>query len=260
VDWASRTTAWSRSGDELFFVDWPDVMVIRRYRTNAPAADPPFAKTAVGDAYLRDLYVSSETGRLGYISGVTGLVTIHELDPATDAVREIARFKGAERGQGIAGRGWLSRQFVVLRTVRANDDGTGDVEVLVTSDNGVVRVIATVTKAYSSTARLHPSERAIYLTRAEKGTENVYVLSLASGILTQVTQNTCPASSFQDSSRRDRVASSASVKNGAKTSGSFSRQQHRGPAIRPAAESLILETQTPDKRSIRWPSGKRETG
>jgi hypothetical protein len=62
VDWASRTTAWSRSGDELFFVDWPDVMVIRRYRTNAPAADPPFAKTAVGDAYLRDLYVSSETG------------------------------------------------------------------------------------------------------------------------------------------------------------------------------------------------------
>jgi hypothetical protein len=57
-------------------------------------------------------------------------VTIHELDPATDAVREIARFKGAERGQGIAGRGWLSRQFVVLRTVRANGDGTGDVEVL----------------------------------------------------------------------------------------------------------------------------------
>jgi hypothetical protein len=57
-------------------------------------------------------------------------------------------------------------------------------------------VIATVTKAYSSTARLHPSERAIYLTRAEKGTENVCVLSLASGILTQVTQNTLPGVKF----------------------------------------------------------------
>jgi len=196
VDWASRTTAWSGSGDALFFVDWPDVMMIRRYRANTPEAEPPFAKTAAGDAYLRDLYVSSETGRLGYVTGLTGLAIIHELDPATGAVREIARFKGTERGQSLAGRGWLNRQFVLLRTVRTHDDGTGDMEVLVTSDNGGARVIATVTNTFAATARLHAAERALYMTRAEKGTDNVYVLSLASGNLTQLTQNALPGVKF----------------------------------------------------------------
>ena len=196
VDWASRTTAWSRSGDDLFFVDWPDVMMIRRYRANTPEAEPPFAKTAAGDAYLRDLYFSSETGRLGYVTGLTGLVTINELDPDTGAVREITRFKGTERGQSLAARGWLNRQLVLLRTVRTHDDGTSDLEVLVTSETGGARVVANVSNAFTATARLHPAERSIYLTRTEKGMDNVYVLSLAGGHLTQVTQNALPGVKF----------------------------------------------------------------
>ncbi|HXT71107.1 MAG TPA: protein kinase [Vicinamibacterales bacterium] len=194
VDFVARTTAWSRSGDELFFVDWPDAMVVRRYRAVTSEVEPPLMNTA--GSVLRDLYVSSETGRLGYISAPAGLVSVHELDPVTNAVREIARFKGTERGLAIAGRGWMNRQFVVLRTVRSHDDGTGDLEILVTSDNGNVKVVASVPNAFGSTARLHAAERAIYLTRSEKGTDNVYVLSLATGNLTQVTQNTLPGVKF----------------------------------------------------------------
>jgi serine/threonine protein kinase len=196
VDWASRTMAWSRSGDELFFVDWSSKMAIRRYRAGAPEADPPFAMTEAGDAYHRDLYVSPETGRLGYVSGVTGLVTVHELDPATGAVREIATLKGTDRGQSIAGRGWLNRQFVLLRTLRSHDEGTNDLEVLVTSDGVGVKVVASVTNAFVATAQLHAADRAIYVTRAEKGTNNVYTLSLDSRNLTQVTQNALPGVKF----------------------------------------------------------------
>jgi hypothetical protein len=85
---------------------------------------------------------------------------------------------------------------VLLRTVRTHDDGTGDLEVLVTNDNGGAKVVASVTNTFAATARLHPAERAIYMTRAERGTDNVYVLSLASGNLTQLTQNALPGVKF----------------------------------------------------------------
>lgn len=209
VDWASRTTAWSRTGDELFFVDWPDAMVIRRHRATAspPATDPPFAKTSASDGYIRDLYVS-DAGRPGYVTAATGKLVVHEFDPAADVVRVLASFTGTERGLGIAGRGWLGRQFVVLRTIRSHEDGTGDLEILLTTGTGTVKVAGTVTKAFSSTVRLHPGERALYLTRSEKGADNVFLFSLATGNLTQVTQNALPGvrfSAFQPAGSRGVV-------------------------------------------------------
>ncbi len=61
VDWSARVTAWSHTGNDLFFIDWPEVMVIRRYRAGEPSAGPPIVRAA-DNVYLRDLYVSSEYG------------------------------------------------------------------------------------------------------------------------------------------------------------------------------------------------------
>lgn len=198
VDMAARATAWNHTGADLFFVDWPDVMVIRRYRAGASAAEPPLVKSATDRGYLRDLYVSSETGRLGYVesSTATAATTLQELDPATGTVREIAAFRDKEKGLGIAGRGWLDRHFVLLRTTQTHDDATADLEVLIAGDKGGVRVAGRLANAFAVTARLLAAERAIYVTRQEKGTHNVYALSLTTGRLTQVTQNALPGVTF----------------------------------------------------------------
>ncbi len=116
--------------------------------------------------------------------------------PATNTVREVASFKDKERGQGIVGRGWLDRQFVLLRTIQVHDDRTADLEVLVTNDDGSAKVAGRVTNAFVATVRVHSAERALYMTRSEKGTHNVFALSLTTGALTQVTQNALPGVTY----------------------------------------------------------------
>jgi serine/threonine protein kinase len=196
VEWATRQTAWSRSGaDVLYFVDQPDVCMIRRYRAGDPSAGPPLAKAA--DAvYFRDLDVSPVTGRLGYLSGGTHGVTVHELDPDTTAVRDIAVFSPKERGVRIIGRGWLDRHFLLLRSTRINEDSTEDLEILITNNDGTSRVAGRITGAFAATTRLHAGRRALYLTRVDKGTHNVYEFSLETGSLTAVTENSLPGVTF----------------------------------------------------------------
>ena len=196
VDWAARVTAWSHAGADLFFVDWPDVMVIRRYRAEKSDAGPPLVKAATDKVYLRDLYVSPETDRLGYLASSPDGTTVHELDPASDAVRAIAVFTDKERARGLIGRGWLNRSFVLVRTIQTHEDRTVDLEVLVTNETGGARVVGRVTNAFAATTRLHASERALYVTRSEKGAHNVFALSLVNGSLTQVTQNALPGVTF----------------------------------------------------------------
>ena len=59
-----------------------------------------------------------------------------------------------------------------------------------------MKVAGRVTNVFAVTARLHASERALYMTRSEKGTHNVYALSLTTGSLTQVTQNALPGVTY----------------------------------------------------------------
>ena len=122
VEWSTRLTAWSQSGADLYFVDQPEVCTIRRYSTATAAAGPPLV-TAAQDVYIRDLYMSPETGRLGYLTAVPrAAVTVHELDPVNGSVRDLATFDGEDKGRGIAGRGWLDREFVLVRTTRLHED------------------------------------------------------------------------------------------------------------------------------------------
>jgi serine/threonine protein kinase len=205
VDWSTRLTAWSPTGGDLYFVeaDENDVYALRRYRAGTPAADPPLVKASVKLAAvtMRDLHASPETGRLAYIMAARDRVTLHELDPGNGSVREIASFtrddKRDDIAQGIAGRGWIDRRFVLTRSIRPlNADRTYDLEVLVVDENGQIRVAGRVTQVFASTVRLHASRRVLYMTRSDQGTDNAYAFSIDTGVLTAVTDNQLPGVTF----------------------------------------------------------------
>jgi hypothetical protein len=96
----------------------------------------------------------------------------------------------------IMGRGWLDRHFLLLRSTRINEDSTEDLEVLLTNGDGTWRVAGGITGAFAATARLHAGRRALYVTRVDKGTHNVYEFALDTGRLTAVTENSLPGVTF----------------------------------------------------------------
>jgi hypothetical protein len=198
VEWSAKTTSWSRTGHDLFFVDVsgePSVYTVRRYRAGQPSADPPIARDPSSTSYIRDLHVSP-SGRVVYLTSSREGATFHEVDPEGGAVRTLVALRPNEMGTGVAGRGWLDRDFVIVRSVAIHEDRSADCDILLADGAGGVRVAGRVTHAYTATIRLHPAKRAMYLTRAESGTHNVYMLSLDTGALTAVTQNALPGVTF----------------------------------------------------------------
>jgi hypothetical protein len=193
VEWANKITAWSQTGADLYFVDWPSDHQLRRYHAGDAAPQPPLV-TVPDATQMRDLYLSPDSGHLGYItsSREDGIV-VHELDPSSaGSPRVLARFPVQPgMGAGLFSRGWAGRQFVLARYVQYNPDGTADIEILVTTDGGI-RAIGRITHAFGSTVRLHAARRMLYLARAEQGTSNVFAFSLDTGSLVPLTQNTLP--------------------------------------------------------------------
>ena len=55
---------------------------------------------------------------------------------------------------------------------------------------------ARITNVFAVTIRLHASKRMLYMTRGDKGTNNVYAFSFDTGALTAVTQNAMPGVTF----------------------------------------------------------------
>jgi Tol biopolymer transport system component len=68
IDWSNRLTAWSQTGADLYFVDWPATFELRRYHAGDPAPQPPLV-TVPDKTSMRDLHLAPETGHLAYITG-----------------------------------------------------------------------------------------------------------------------------------------------------------------------------------------------
>ena len=201
VDWGTKLTAWSRTGQDLYFVeaDENDVYALRKYRAGQPAAGPPLFKASepLRQVTMRDLHVSAETGRLAFIMAARDRgVTVHELDPGNDSIRQIATLSKEIAGRSIANRGWIDRRLVLTHEVAANTDRTSDFEVLVVDERGQTRVAGRVTHVFASTIRLHPSRRVLYMTRSDQGTDNAYAFSLDTGALAMLTDNQLPGVTF----------------------------------------------------------------
>ena len=194
VDWASNTMTWSPAGSELYFVDQSDAGSIRRIRAGEAADAKVVARVAGPETFLRDLHVSTDGRRLAYVIASRESIDVHVIDLGTGADRRLASLTGPFTG--TFGRGWMGDEFVVVQRDVLNEDLTGDLSVMVIGPSGQVRKVGTIATAFIATARLHPARRVLYLTRLDRGVQNIYEFSLGTGALKPLTQNVLSGVTF----------------------------------------------------------------
>ena len=195
VEWASNSMTWNPAGTELFFVERVDATIaIRRFRTGETAPGPPLVTMTAVETLIRDLYVSADNRRLGYVTSSREALVVHSLDVDTGVDRELARLPASITG--TYGRGWMGDEFVVIQRQVLHDDLTADLTVLVIGTSGQVRKAGSIPTAFIATPRLHPERRVLYVTRLDRGVQNVYEFALATGALKPLTQNVLSGVTF----------------------------------------------------------------
>jgi len=194
AEWATNTMVWSPIGADLYFAEESDRRLIRRFRAGDAEPGPPLVQIATENSFLRDLIVLPDNQRLAYLAVSREAVELRMLDLATLVDRRVATLAGSFTG--TVGRGWLNGDLVIVQRVTLNEDLTSDVNVLVVSPTGQVRKAATIASAALSTIRLHPARRVLYVTRMERGVQNVYEVALGSGAVKALTQNVLSGVTF----------------------------------------------------------------
>jgi Tol biopolymer transport system component len=195
VGWAEQLMAWQPKSDVLYFVDHGAPPSIARYHAATKQVDAAvFSMTTNG--YIRDLFVSQDGVRLTFLTLAAGQYGVHVHDAATGRQREIATFT-APITRAFS-RGWLpDGRVVVVKSLELNQDATtATIEVLIIALDGTVSASGPISNGILGTTRLDPARGVLYLTRAEGGVHNVYAFAIASGRLTQVTDNALPGVSF----------------------------------------------------------------
>jgi len=196
VEWAEQLMAWQPGNagqDVLYFVDHGAAPSLARYHAATRQVDAGvFAVAANG--FIRDLFVSKDD-QLTFLTLAAGKYGVQRRDLATGQQRELATIPGSFTG--VFGRGWLpDGRVVIVRSMEVNQDHTASVAVMLVSADGTVTTAGTISNAMTVTARLDAAHGMLYLTRAEAGVHNVYGFAIASGRLTQVTDNALPGVSF----------------------------------------------------------------
>ena len=190
-EWADHNFAWNASGTELFFVDRPDVYAVRRYQVGGPVTGPPLV-VAQANEIIHDLQLSP-TGELAYLVRAKGGSILHFIDSRTGQSLGALQFQGT-----VSARGWLpgEKGVVVARATRFQSDFTADVEVLVVSATGAIRNVGVVPSAFVVTTRLDATRSVLYVARQDGTGRNLYEISLQTGRVRAVTDNTLPGVSF----------------------------------------------------------------
>ncbi|MBK9240030.1 MAG: protein kinase [Acidobacteria bacterium] len=202
VEWGEQLMAWQPGSDVLYFVDHGTVQTIVKYRSTARKNEGPIF-TAAANSFVRDLFVSIDGRQLAFLTRAAGRFGVWVRDLVSGQQREVASLTGSFTS--VYGRGWLAdRRMVIVRSVEVNQDSTSTMEVLLVGADGATTTAGTISNAILITARLDPTFGTLYLTRAEGGVHNVYGFSIASGRLTQVTDNALPGVSFSGVRRAGR--------------------------------------------------------
>ena len=193
ADWAEQLMSWQPNTDVLYFVDHDAAPSIARYHAATKQVDAPIFSAANG--YIRDLFISPDGQRLSFLTLAAGQYGLHVRELASGRQREITTFTAPITR--AFNRGWLADSRMVLaKSVEVNQDATATVEVILAGPDGKVTTAGTISNAILVTARLDPARGTLYLTRSEGGVHNVYAFAMASGRLTQVTDNALPGVSF----------------------------------------------------------------
>jgi serine/threonine protein kinase len=190
-EWADHNLAWSASGTDLYFVDRPDTYVVRRYQAGGARAGEPSA-VANPNEIIHDLQLSTN-GDLAYVVRAKGGSTLHFIDGSSGKSLGTLQLQGT-----VSARGWLTGEkgLVVARAAIFKPDFTADVEILIASAAGAVRTIGVVPNAFIATTRFDASRSVLYVARHDGTARNLYEVSLHTGRLRRVTDNTLPGVSF----------------------------------------------------------------
>jgi hypothetical protein len=186
----------SRTGADVFFVDHPDVAMIRRYRSGEAKADAPMARGTSPTDFIRDLYVSPDDRRLAYVSSPKESTAVHVLTIDTGVDKTLLTLPRVPGVYGSYGRGWLDDGFVLVRNVADRETGGTDLEVLVIDASGTPKRAGLITHAFAGTTRLHAARRVMYVTRVENGVHNLYEFSFATGTTRALTRNALAGVTF----------------------------------------------------------------
>lgn len=194
VEWAEQVMTWQPGSDVLYFVDHAAAPVLARYHAGTKQLDSPIF-TGAANSVIRDLFASPDGRRLAFLTRVAGQYGVQLRDLASGQQREIATFPGPFTG--AFNRGWLSDdRVVIVKSVEVNQDATATVAVMLAGIDGTVTTAGTISNAMVVTARLDPAHGMLYITRAENGVHNVFGYTIATGRLTQVTDNALPGVTF----------------------------------------------------------------
>jgi Tol biopolymer transport system component len=195
VGWAEQLMAWQPRSDVLYFADQGTPPSIARYHAASKQLDPPVFSLA-GNGFIRDLLISPDGQRLAFLTLGAGQYGLQLRDLVSGEQREIAKFPASFTG--AVNRGWLADgRLVLVKSLQLNQDfNTATIEVLLVAPDGAVTTLGPISNAILVTVRIDPARATLYLTRAESGVHNVYAFAIASGRLTQVTDNALPGVSF----------------------------------------------------------------
>ena len=194
VEWSEQLKAWQLRSDALYFVDHGAVQAIARHQSAIKKTDDPLF-TAAANAFVRDLFISTNGTQLTFLTRAAGRYGAWVRDLVSGQQREVATLTGSFTG--VYGRGWTAdNRVVIVRSVEVNPDATSTMEVLLVGADGTTTTPGTISNAILVTTRLDPANGTLYLTRAEGGVHNVYGYAIATGRLTQVTDNALPGVSF----------------------------------------------------------------
>jgi Tol biopolymer transport system component len=194
VDWNEELMAWHPEKGLLYFVDHRAVPSIAAYDAASKRVAPPIF-TGAPNGFIRDLFVSQDGERLTFLTIGGGKFGVQVHDLASGQQREIATLAGSFTSAYC--RGWLpDGRIVIVKSLEVNPDFTATMAVLLLKPDGTTTTAGPIANALLSTARMDPAHGMLYVTRVEGGVHNVYGFAIATGRLTQVTDNALPGVSF----------------------------------------------------------------
>jgi hypothetical protein len=196
-DWLTQNVVWSPDGTDLFFVErtTPESQALRRFRLRG-GLDPVPLATVGPRSEIRDVHPSADGSKLAYLIWAAGRTELHLRDLDSGADRVVTSLEGPLLE--VFNHGWTrgDRGIVLARRAGQGPDRSNGVELIEVSPAGAQRRIALLPAAYIATLRVDAARARFVITRTAGGAHNLYLGSLSTGEIRQVTDNRLPGVSF----------------------------------------------------------------
>jgi Tol biopolymer transport system component len=189
TDWAWTNVAWGRVASDLYFVMRDDNGAsILRHRAGTAGSPEQLVRASGSPSSLRDLHVSVDGRKLGYLKYAGNSYELHGFDLVDKTDRLLLR--EAAGPTDVFFRGWTADgRLVVVRRGPRRSDGSSTIVITVVDAEGRARRLPALDDVFATTARLDSARRKLYVTRVVNGLHNLFSVSLDDGRARQISDN-----------------------------------------------------------------------